>query len=60
VPKNLFSPSLKVWDISELELARQLTIMEFHCFTKIQVALPPSALVMAMMVKLVVTVADDG
>lgn len=37
VPKNLFSPSLKVWDISELELARQLTIMEFNCFTKIQV-----------------------
>ncbi|KAL6041501.1 hypothetical protein QOT17_024907 [Balamuthia mandrillaris] len=36
VPKNLFSPKLSIWDVSDLEIARQLTIIEFNHFSKIK------------------------
>jgi len=35
VPKNIFSPSLKVGDIAELEVARQMTVLEFAKFSDI-------------------------
>ena len=37
VPKNLFSPSLEVSHIGEIELARQFTILDFQLFAKIKV-----------------------
>jgi len=36
IPKNLFSPNLEILDLSILEVARQLTIMEFHYFCKVK------------------------
>jgi len=35
VPRNIFSPSLSLKDIDELEIARQLTLIEFSIFTQI-------------------------
>eukprot|EP01087_Luapelamoeba_hula_P024723 TRINITY_DN9512_c0_g1_i1.p1 TRINITY_DN9512_c0_g1~~TRINITY_DN9512_c0_g1_i1.p1 ORF type:complete len:311 (-),score=58.48 TRINITY_DN9512_c0_g1_i1:228-1160(-) len=36
VPKKLFTAKLKIWDISELELARQITILDYQYFCKIR------------------------
>jgi hypothetical protein len=35
VPRNIFSPHLSLKDIDELEIARQLTLIEFNIFTSI-------------------------
>lgn len=36
VPKNIFSRDLTLSDISPMEIARQLTILEFEAFSKVQ------------------------
>jgi hypothetical protein len=36
VPKNIFSHSLGVWDIPDVEIARQLTILEFGLLAAIE------------------------
>eukprot|EP01156_Anaeramoeba_ignava_P021511 Anaeramoba_ignava/c19193_g1_i2.p1 GENE.c19193_g1_i2~~c19193_g1_i2.p1 ORF type:complete len:535 (-),score=203.66 c19193_g1_i2:48-1652(-) len=36
VPKTIFSPKLSIFDIDEEEIARQLTIIDFEIFQKIQ------------------------
>ena len=36
VPKNIFSQTLHIWDISDLEISRQLTIIEFNLFSAIR------------------------
>ena len=36
VPKNIFSQTLQIWDIPVLEIARQLTIIEFNLFAAIR------------------------
>jgi RasGEF domain len=35
VPRNIFSHSLSLKDIDELEIARQLTLLEFNVFAAI-------------------------
>lgn len=35
VPKHIFSARLSIWDISDLEIARQLTLIEFALFSAI-------------------------
>lgn len=36
VPKNIFSQTLGIWEVSDLEIARQLTIIEFNLFSAIR------------------------
>ncbi|KAJ6250339.1 ras guanine nucleotide exchange factor i-related [Anaeramoeba flamelloides] len=36
VPKNIFSKTLTLFDINELEIARQISIIDFEIFSKIQ------------------------
>lgn len=36
VPKNIFSQTLQIWDVSDLEISRQLTIIEFNLFSAIR------------------------
>ena len=39
VPKNIFSPTLKLDDIPKLEIARQMTLIDYHLFASISVIL---------------------
>ncbi|KAJ5080332.1 ras guanine nucleotide exchange factor i-related [Anaeramoeba ignava] len=36
VPKNIFDPNLKIFDIDSQEIARQLTLLDFQLFSEIQ------------------------
>lgn len=36
VPNNIFSPNLRIFDVDEEEIARQLTLIEFPIFQRIQ------------------------
>ncbi|KAJ6254674.1 ras guanine nucleotide exchange factor i-related [Anaeramoeba flamelloides] len=38
IPKNIFSKNLKLFDIDELEIARQISIIDFELFSKIKKA----------------------
>ncbi|KAJ5076989.1 ras guanine nucleotide exchange factor i-related [Anaeramoeba ignava] len=36
VPKNIFSPTLSIFDVDEEEIARQMTLIDFQLYTKIE------------------------
>ncbi|KAJ6242096.1 ras guanine nucleotide exchange factor i-related [Anaeramoeba flamelloides] len=38
VPKNIFSPTLSIFDIDEIEVARQITLIDFEMFSQIKPA----------------------
>ncbi|KAJ6253035.1 ras guanine nucleotide exchange factor i-related [Anaeramoeba flamelloides] len=38
VPKNIFSPTLSIFDIDEIEVARQITLIDFEIFSQIKPA----------------------
>ncbi|KAJ3450658.1 ras guanine nucleotide exchange factor i-related [Anaeramoeba flamelloides] len=38
VPKNIFSKNLKLFDIDEIEIARQITLIDFEIFSQIKPA----------------------